>query len=254
MKRVLKSIGWSIFTLCAVSTLAISFPEPFFVASATAGNLTLYSDRPFHSTEGERVLRMSQAKLATSPLYMESQEHKIFVANSLWRRALFFTCCYRVGGINYYPLTTSVFLREADIETNRLIAPSGNPVAGSRTLDYFIAHEITHTLTGQALGTVAHYRLPRWKREGYADYVAKGPAFDFAEAVRAFREDDWRMDYHRSGLYWRYHLYVSYLLDKCHWDYRRLFSEEIDEKEIEHAIRGGSPNNALRAMCEGTHT
>jgi hypothetical protein len=250
MKRLIKSTFGVMLGLCATSLLAIRFPEPFFIASAKAGNLVVYSDRPFLAADGEKILRMSAAQLAASPLFSEKHVHRVFISHSAWRRLLFLTRGYHAGGINYYPLTTNVFLRGADIEANRLTAPSGAPVAGSRTLDYYIAHEITHTLTGRALGAVEHYRLPRWKREGYADYVAKGTAFDFAETARALRESDWRMDYDRSGLYWRDHLLVSYLLDKCRWEPRRLLSEAIDEQVIEHAIRRGTPKDAQQATCE----
>jgi hypothetical protein len=74
-----------------------------------------------------------------------------------------------------------VFLRDALIEDNRLISPRGIPVLGDWTLDYFIAHEVTHQLTGDAIGPVRYYRLPQWVREGYADYVGKGNSFDSDE-------------------------------------------------------------------------
>jgi hypothetical protein len=67
---------------------------------------------------------------------------------------LFFNKDYGVGGVAPYPVTANVFLGDARIEDNRLIGPSGAPVSGDRTLDYFIAHEITHQLTGQAIGAV----------------------------------------------------------------------------------------------------
>jgi hypothetical protein len=254
MKRILKYLGWLMLTLCSAFVLAISFPQSFFVTSANAGNLTLHSDRPFLSADGERVLRLAQTKLAATPLYVGQQEHHIFVSHSAWRRMLLLSHAFYAGGINYYPLTTNVFLRGANIELNRLKAPSGNPVPGSRTLDYYIAHEITHTLTGQSLGVINYYQLPRWKREGFADYVAKGSSFDFAEAVRALRKNDWRMDYERSRLYWRDHLLVSYLLDKCHWDAERLFSESIDEQAVEDAIRRDTPIDTLHATCENART
>ena len=72
--------------------------------------------------------------------------------------------------------------------------PSGNEVPGERTLSYFIAHEVTHTLIADRLGAIAYWRLPVWKDEGYADYVGNGPAFDYAEAVRRLRDGDPQMD------------------------------------------------------------
>lgn len=134
-------------------------------------------------------------------------------------------------------VATVLLMLYANVEDNCLIGPSGNRVSGERTLDYFIAHEITHTLTGQAIGAIAYHRLPRWIREGYADYVGKGGTFDYADARRAFLAGDPKMDWARSGLYWRYHLLVAHLLDKRHWSVQRLLEEPIQQQEVEDSIR-----------------
>jgi hypothetical protein len=249
MKKLIVGIFGTVITVITINLLALIFPQPFFVASAKAGNLTIYSDRPFSAAAGERILNLSIAKLATSPLYSNEQKHSVFVSNSPWRRIVFLTRAFYAGGINYYPLTTNVFLRPADIEANQLFGPSGNRLAGARTLDYFIVHEITHSLTGQSLGAIDHYLLPRWKREGYADYLGRHGAFNFEEARRALLANDPRMDYQRSGLYWRDHLFVAYLLDICGWTVQKLLLEPIDEQAIEQIIRGDSSNDTSQAMC-----
>ncbi|MBK8315203.1 MAG: hypothetical protein IPL01_14815 [Acidobacteria bacterium] len=131
--------------------LLLCFPQPFFKDSIRYRNLTLYSDRPFDMESGLRLLAMAQDKLGDSPFYLPSEEHTIFICNERWRQILFFNRNYRVGGVNYFPLTRNVFLRDSIIEENRLRGPGGKLVDGDRTLDYFIAHEIAHTLTGEAV-------------------------------------------------------------------------------------------------------
>ncbi|MEP7272443.1 MAG: hypothetical protein ABI882_13150, partial [Acidobacteriota bacterium] len=203
--------------LAAICVLVVlqSFPQPFFASSVQAGNLELYSDHQFSSEDGKRLLERVAVKLSTSPLYSGSQSHLAFICNARWRQRLFFLHNYGVAGVNRYPITTNVFLRDAIIEDNCLIGPQGNRVPGDRTLDYFIAHEITHTLTGQSLGWYDyHVRLPQWVREGYADYVGKGSSFNYDEARRAFLAGSPQMDWAKSGLYWRFHLLVAHLLDK----------------------------------------
>lgn len=215
----------------------LCFPQPFFRSSVSANNLALYSDQPFSPEEGKKVLETVEAKLAASPLYSAGQHHSVFICNSRWRQRLFFNRNYGVGGVNQYPLTSNVFLRDAAIEENRLIGPFGNQVPGDRTLDYFIAHEITHTLTVQAVGWLDYYRLPEWVREGYADYVAKGDAFNYEEARRAFLAEAPEMDRWKSGLYVRYHLLVAHLLDKQHWSVQRLLEGCPEQKAVEDAVR-----------------
>lgn len=240
-KNLLLKIGAALIAVVALLLVLLSLPQPFFHTTVSAKNLTLYSDQPFALASGQHVLELSQAKLATSPLYSPEQKHLVFICNARWRQRLFFTYVYGVGGVNYYPLTTNVFLRDSLIEENCLIGPGGNRVPGERTMDYFIAHEITHTLTGQAIGGMAYHRLPQWKREGYADYVGKGTAFHYEEAKQAFLANDPKMDWAKSGLYWRFHLLVAHLLEKQHWSVQRVLEDPIEQEAVEALIRAEKP-------------
>jgi hypothetical protein len=150
---------------------------------------------------------------------------------------LFFNKDYGVGGVAPYPVTSNVFLRDASIEDNRLISPRGVPVPGDRTLDYFVAHEITHQLTGHAIGPLRYARLQQWVREGYADYVGKGSSFNYDEARSAFLAGAREMDWKRSGLYWRYHLLVAHLLDRRHLSVEQLLQDPPTQESVEAAIR-----------------
>src|SRR5262249_4832061 len=98
------------------------------------------------------------------------------------------------------------------------------------------AHEITHQLTGRALGPVRYLRLPQWVREGYADYVGKGASFNYEEARRAFLANAPEMDWKRSGLYSRFHLLVAYVLDHQHWTVEQLLRNPPPQVEVEAAV------------------
>lgn len=240
-KKTLLKIGAAFVVVAALMWGLLCVPQPFFHTSVRAKNLTLYSDQPFASAAGQQVLELVEAKLTTSPLYSAAQKHLVFICNARWRQRLFFTYQYGVGGVNYYPITTNVFLRDSIIEENCLIGPGGNRVAGERTLDYFIAHEIAHSLTGQAVGGIAYHRLPQWKREGYADYVGKGAAFNYDEAKRAFLANEPKMDWAKSGLYWRFNLLVAHLLEKQHWSVQRVLEDPIEQAAVEAMIRAETP-------------
>ena len=240
-KKILLKIGTATAGIVALIWLLLSLPQPFFHTSVSAKNLTLYSDQSFAPASGQQVLELVEANLTKSLLYSAEQKHLIFICNARWRQRLFFTYQYGVGGVNYYPITTNVFLRDSIIEENCLIGPGGNRVPGERTLDYFIAHEITHSLTGQAVGGIAYHQMPQWKREGYADYVGKGAAFNYDEARRAFLANDPKMDYAKSGLYWRFNLLVAHLLEKKQWSVQRLLTEPIEQTAVEEMIRAEKP-------------
>jgi len=236
-----KRIFWRTLSILALvpllMLLLLNVPYPLFSTSVSANNLTLYSDRTFDSAAGQHILELAAAKLAQSPLYSTGQKHQVFICNAAWRQRLFFLHRYGVGGVNYYPFTTNIFMRNSIVDENALIGPSGNRATGERTLDFFIAHEITHTLTGQAMGTRAFMLLPEWKREGYADYVARKSVFNYDEAKRAFLAGDPRMDPVKSGLYLRYNLLVAYLLDKKHWRVQQILTMPIEQTSVEEMIR-----------------
>ena len=219
----------------------LCFPQPFFRSSASTTNVTLYSDTPFSPEDGKKILEIVEAKLASSPSFSRPAHHSVFICNSRWRQILFFNSKYGVGGVNYYPLTSNVFLSGARIEENRLISPSGNEVQGERTLDYFIAHEVAHTITKKAAGWYRHTQLPEYVSEGYPDYIARGKSFDYEKARQAFLSGAPEMDRWRSGLYLRYHLLVAYLLDKKGWSLQELLEHPFDQKVVEDAIREEVP-------------
>ena len=227
--------------LFAVYSALLCVPEPFFSFSVRADNLTLHSDEPFSGAAARHVLELTEAKLMRSPLYSRRQEHHIFICNARWRQMLFFNKDYGVAGVAPYPVTANVFLRNALIDDDRLISPRGTPVLGDRTLDYFIAHEITHQISGHAIGPFRYFQLPQWVREGYADYVGKGSSFSYQEARRAFLSGVPAMDWKKSGLYWRFNLEVAYLLDHRHCSVPRLLREPPPSEIVDAAIRGEKP-------------
>jgi len=236
-----KRILWRTLAILAIVPLLMlllfNVPYPLFGPSVSANNLTLYSDLTFDAVAGRHILELAAAKLAQSPLYSSQQRHRVFVCNAAWRQRLFFLHKYGVAGVNYYPFTTNVFMRNSIVDENALIGPSGNRASDERTLDYFIAHEITHTLTGQAIGKMAYLVLPEWKREGYADYVARKSVFNYEEAKRAFLANDPKMDPAKSGLYLRYNLLVAHLLDKKHWTVQQVLTTAIEQTSVEEMIR-----------------
>jgi hypothetical protein len=233
-------LGLAAVVLFVAYAALLCTPQPFFAYSVRAGNIIVYSDRPLPEGATRKVLRSSLERLAKCPLYAAHPSANVFICNSRWREALFFNKHYGVGGVSPYPFTTNVFLRAASFEENRLISPRGVAVAAPRTLDYYIAHELTHELTGCLVGPWRFYRMPQWIREGYADYVGKGDSFRYEEARQAFLSGVPEMDFQRSGLYWRFHLLVSYLLDHHDWSVERLLRGPWPEQSrLEAEIRAG---------------
>ena len=110
---------------------------------------------------------------------------------------------------------------------------------GERTLTYFIAHEIMHTLIADELGAIAYWRLPDWKNEGYSDYIAKGASFDFDHALALLRSGAREMDPLKSGLYLRFNLLVAYLLELKGISVHDMLNQEYEPLRLEAELLGG---------------
>jgi hypothetical protein len=242
LKRVGRTLGFIGAAAATLGLLLLTYPYPLFLWSAKSGGLSLYADRPFAPEAGRRLLERVEAKLARSPLRTPGDRHDIFVCSSAWRRRLFFPTRPTTGGVNYYPVTTSVFLSGAVVEENRLISPSGKPDVFGRTLDHFIAHEIAHTLTARATGSVRfHLELSSWVKEGYAEYVGRGGGPTSAESVRALLAEAPEMNVPPQAPYLRWTLLVACLLDEKGWPVLRLLDDTLTASEVAAMIKAENP-------------
>ncbi len=240
----------------AVYLILLCHPGLFFRHAFSHGPITLHSDEPIPAS-AERVLEDAENRLKRSPLFRDRppKQIRIYICNRKWRFILFANIRYKVGGLAYPPLTNNIFVRGAHIDANRLIGPSGNEVPGERTLSYYFAHEAVHTLVFDDLGVFAHWRLPVWKNDGYADYIAKGSDFDYGHAVVQLRRGDRELDPLRSGLYRRYHLLVAYLLDRKGVSVEEMLRQEFDPARLEEEIlRPGGGHQAVPQRGGGRGT
>lgn len=69
------------------------------------------------------------------------------------------------------PFSSLLVFNRSDIATDRVRNRS-------RSLSGTIAHESVHILTARRFGELRLARMPQWKREGYADYVARETSID----------------------------------------------------------------------------
>jgi hypothetical protein len=173
-----------------------------------------------------------QRRIERSAPYDPGLVHHVYLCDKPWLFALFANHKYRAGGLAYVLFNGNIFIRPGNVERDRLFGPSGEEVEGDRTLTYFVAHEVTHHLTGAHLGWWRYTHLARWQEDGYADYVAKAGAFDFVRERQGLREGAVELDPERSGLYLRHHLVVAVLLDVRHVSVDAMLKDTRDAAEI----------------------
>jgi hypothetical protein len=217
--------------IVAVAVTLLAFPQPLFAHSMTHGQLELWSDTPFDERQARRLLDEAVKRINASPLPLDGATHRVFITNTEWRRRLFFLTSPGAGGINTYP-TRNVFIGRADVANNRI---SGNHglVLPPRTLVYYMAHEIGHSLVGARVGAIGNQLLPTWIKEGLCDYIGFGGAVDIDELTQALIEDKSEMDYARSGLYARYRLLVAFMLTREGWTVDQLLASGLPQEDAE---------------------
>ena len=228
-------------TLATSVAAVLAYPQPLFAYRVVHGRLALYSDRPFDPGKAALLLADVDRRIAISPLDRHDGTHRIFVANAPWRTRLTFLWNYGAGGVNFHPLTRNVFIRGSDIDHDRMMTSLGTPVPPPRTLAYFAAHEIGHSLISERIGAMANRRLPRWIREGLADYIGFAGDVDVQDVARKLRAGDPELDPARSGLYARYRLLVAFFLAHEGWSIDRLLASRLPQAEAEQKLLAGMP-------------
>ena len=231
-----RSFRWATRVAVALAfayVLLLSYPEPLFAYELRDAGIVVHADRPIPEAMRATLERV-RARLDRSTIVDPRRVQHAFLCQSRWRFALFARNNYQAGGIANVYIGQNVFLRESDMEHDRLIGPSGRPAPADRPLSYFIAHEIMHIEHGRLLGRLGYLRLPQWADDGHADYV--GRDIDLAQALEGFKVGAPELDPQQSGLYLRYQLMVAYLIDKKHIEPRALLAQPGDRGTIEREL------------------
>ena len=204
-------------------------PTLFYNYKVSFKNISVYSDENIDKDAINQILITVDERLRKSEIYNENFTQNIFITNNKFRWVYFTNVNNNVGGLNYVVFNHNVFIRKSDIENNRVISPSGNIVPDSRTLDYFITHEITHTLEYQELGITKHPLFTNWVLEGYAEYIAHDSE-RYEDSLNHFLKTP---ETSYSKYYTRIRSMIAYLLEKekinVHniWEYADKYDETL---------------------------
>ncbi len=235
VRRIMKAASIAAIFCVALTGTAVAaliHPQPLFPYHVTHGQLSLYSDRQFEAARAAEVLADVERRLFRSSL-RDDNEHRIFISNSEWRRRILFLWNAGAAGVNYYPLTRNVFIGRADPDSDRVMTSAGEPKSPPRTLGYYAAHEIAHTLIKQQLTPSQQLKLPRWVNEGLADDIGFGDDADIKGLIHRLQTSDPDLDPARSGHYDRYRLLVRYMMKRKGWTAAELVTSFMPQSEAE---------------------
>ncbi len=111
-------------TVIAAYVLLLFHPQPLFAYELHHAGLVLHATRPI-PTAMRVTLERARARLDRRALSAATRETHVFICEPGWLFALFARHKYRAGGVAEAFTRQHVFLRESDMERDRLIGPGG---------------------------------------------------------------------------------------------------------------------------------
>lgn len=230
-RRWLLRGGAGLLVPAALYLATLLRPQMFFSWAHEGAAIRVLSDEPIPESAAE-VVALAESRIHRSPLFDPARSYPVYVCNARWRWNYFSGFEDRSRGFQT-PLGRAVFVRPAHWDTNQLAGPDGRD--GPRSLDVYIAHEVTHMMVADHLGLLASRRLPVWLREGYAEYVARHDTFDYASTRARLIAGDEELG--ARDRYWKYLLLVTHLLDREGLSVRAVLSAPPDPDEVEARVR-----------------
>ena len=200
-------------------------PSFLFANNYQYKNFQVYSDQTI-SENIDNVIDDAIKRLQQTELFDQTDKLQVYICNDHWRFK-FFTRNGNAGGVVNFLFSPNIFIRESNIDKNEIVPPGGwMYTPKERPLSYFIAHEAVHSLQ-RKYNPFLQLTTPSYILEGYADYIAKKPDFNYDAYKKMYLENDFVMN-PKNGQYHKYHFYISYLIDKKGYDFERIVEEEPD--------------------------
>lgn len=204
-------------------------PSLLFSHHAVYENISLHSNE---TVTIDTIMEKSLLKIRQSRFYPDRFRPDIYFCDSY--RLYSFLAPASSGSFGvHYPLTGNIILSKTDFQKG-LVVRNGesNPI---RTIESVITHEMTHYLIESEFGFWKTRFMPEWKEEGFCEYIAGASSFDVREGMRLFTAN--QNDPSASYRYFKYRLYVTYLIQKKGLSFHQIVNGSIDTEELESDIR-----------------
>lgn len=233
--RLLGRAGIALLAVIAGWVALAVHPQPLFAHTAERHNIVLHARAPLPAEAGPLLDDVAR-RVARSPIYDPARIHHVFLCDTPGLFALFALWDRNVGALSMWHLGGNVFIRPHSILRNSVIGPRGDEKRGERTLAYYIAHELAHTMSADHVGHRRYFNLAAFQQEGYADYVAFARPVDLAAGRAALARGDKQMSPSRSGLYKKYELMVAHLLERRGLTVDDILLLPLNRRAVEHDL------------------
>jgi hypothetical protein len=228
--RIYRNFSYVFGVLFAAYFLTIAFPQYLFAHEVSHDKFKVYSRQPLDENI-TKVLDSAEARLVKSSIYDKDETRKIFLTDSYGFYTFLSNISFR-SFANTVPLIDNILVNRSDAERDLVF--TDRAVRNQRSLSGVIAHEVTHHFIRRKFGvTRSLVSIPKWKNEGYCEYIAGDTSITFEEGIKLWREnptDD------SKYAFFKYHQMVKYLLDEEKISVEDLFNRDFDLKELEAKV------------------
>ncbi|MBJ7882508.1 hypothetical protein [Gelidibacter salicanalis] len=234
MKKTKKILNWFFGGISLTYILIIIFPQFIFANKLEYKNFSVYYHSNEINTENlKSVLEESQKLLMTTKLFETEINQDVFICNS-YNEFSFFALLSRKAFAVHYPITQNIFLSKSSISDNYILRNGERN--NKRTLSGVIAHETTHSLLENKLGTLKYKLLPTWKVEGYCDFVANESSLNEQKGFK-----DICIDKENSNSlafkYFKYRISTQYLFNERKISMEEFLNNNFDLNEINENLK-----------------
>jgi len=129
-------------------------------------------------------------------------------------------------------ISNKIFIRPCSIKEKIVYNPN---TKRKRDLQSIILHESTHIFLNKKFGKLSNLLTHKWKIEGYCEYVAKESSMPFEEGIEIFLSNKNVNDLVYD--YFKYKLYVSYLIDVKKIPIDEILTQNIDINNLDIEIK-----------------
>lgn len=229
MKKTKKTLNWFLGGISLTYILILIFPSFLFANNLEYKNFTVhYHSNEINLEQLKSVLDNSENLLKSSELFNPEINQDIFLCNNFNEFTFFALFSRKAFAVNY-PLTQNIFLSKSSISKNSI--SRNDKENNERTLSGVIAHEATHSLLENKLGTLKYKLLPNWKNEGYCDFVANESSFDEQKGLQDICSDKDNSN-NPSFKYFEYKTITKYLFDERKISIDKFLNNDFELEEI----------------------
>ena len=234
-RKILKIFAGFLFTFLALLgtyLIFLAYPQPAFDFKYHQGNIRLYANHKLDFTWVNTIGEV-QKRIKKSEGFDEQKDYQVFLCTDESIFQLISIFQPNAAGLNNTLMNGHSYIRTPDFENDQIMNKVGNPVLGKRSLSGTIAHEITHKMLLDAVGTMTYLSANPWMIEGYCDYIGM-EAPDYQEQIR-LKELYLRNDFLKvTDEYSLYQLAVDYYLNFGGFSLKELLKSDISRaKAIE---------------------